>query len=59
MKEITITEEQFREIATDVAATMATDFDEDKAIEVLLITALFSATLHNELFNKDTLEVEE
>lgn len=65
MREVTITEEGFREIASDIGAQLAVDIenatnDPLKGIEITLLTALFSARLHAQLFGDDeTLEVEE
>lgn len=64
MKEITITEDEFRQIASDVAAQLAVELESEinnpmKGLETILLTALFSAKLHSALFNNEELEVEE
>ena len=59
-KEITLTQERFQDIATDVAAELAVEAENHgvKPAIIALITAMFCARLDTELFDKDELEVE-
>lgn len=60
MKEITLTDEDFKDIATDVAAEMMHEAEEHgvKPELVGLLTAMYCARLHTKLFENDKLEVE-
>lgn len=60
MKEITLTEEDFKEISTDVAAELCVEASEHgvKGTIVAVITAMYCAKLHTKLFEDDKLEVE-
>lgn len=60
MREITLTEEDFKDIASDVAVSL---MEEAQAHNVSphivgLLTALYCAKLHTALFDNDKLEVE-
>lgn len=60
-KKIELTEEQFRELSTDIAAELCMEASEHgvNGLVVAAITAMFSAKLDTALFEKDELEVEE
>lgn len=60
MKEITLTEDDFKDIATDVAAELMHEADEHGVRPELvgLLTAMYCARLHKKLFSNDKLEVE-
>lgn len=60
MKEITLTDEDFKDIATDVAAELMHEAEKhDVSPELIgLITAMYCAKLHTKLFTDDKLEVE-
>lgn len=60
MKEITLTETDFKDIATDVAAELMMEAKEHRVSPELvgLITAMFCAKLDTALFENDKLEVE-
>lgn len=59
-KEITLTEEDFKDIATDVAAEMMHEAEQHGVRPELigLLTAMFCAKLDTALFENDKLEVE-
>lgn len=60
MKEITLTDEDFKDIATDVAANLMHEAERHGVEPSLigLITAMYCARLHTKLFEDDKLEVE-
>lgn len=60
MKEITLTDEDFKDIATDVAADLMHEAEQHgvKPELIGLITAMYCAKLHTKLFEDDKLEVE-
>lgn len=60
LKEITLTEADFKEISTDVAAELCVEADAHgvKGSMIAIITAMFCAKLHTKLFEEDKLEVE-
>lgn len=60
MKEIRLTEEDFKEISTDVAADFLMEAEKHgvKPMVLGLITAMFCARLDDALFKEDKLEVE-
>lgn len=60
MKEITLTDEDFNDIATDVAAELMHEADKHGVSPELvgLLTAMYCARLHTKLFENDKLEVE-
>ena len=60
MKEIRLTEADFKEISTDVAADMCMEAQRHgvKPEIIGLVTAMFCARLDNALFKEDELEVE-
>lgn len=60
MKEITLTDEDFKDIATDVAAELMHEAEKHGVSPELigLITAMYCAKLHTKLFTDDKLEVE-
>ena len=60
MKEITLTDEDFKDIATDVAAEMMHEAEQHGVRPELvgLLTAMYCARLHTKLFENDKLEVE-
>ena len=60
MKEITLTENDFKELATDVAADLMHEAEEHGVSPELvgLLTAMYCARLHTKLFSDDKLEVE-
>ena len=59
-KEITLTEEDFKDIATDVAAELMHEAGQHGVRPELvgLITAMYCARLHTKLFDEEKLEVE-
>ena len=59
-KEITLTEEDFKDIATDVAAELMHEAAQHNVRPELvgLLTAMYCARLHTRLFEDDKLEVE-
>lgn len=59
MKEITLTDKEFKEIATDVAADFMLEAEEHGVKHQLvgLLTAMYCAKLHLALFSEDKLEV--
>lgn len=60
LKEITLTDEDFKDIATDVAANLVHEAASHgvKPELIGLITAMYCARLHTKLFEEDKLEVE-
>lgn len=60
MKEITLTDEDFKDIATDVAAQLMHEAEQHGVRPELvgLLTAMYCARLHTKLFENDKLEVE-
>ena len=60
MKEITLTDEDFKDIATDVAADLMHEAEQHgvKPELIGLITAMYCAKLHTKLFEDEKLEVE-
>ena len=60
MKEITLTDEDFKDIATDVAAQLMHEAEHHGVRPELvgLLTAMYCARLHTKLFEDDKLEVE-
>lgn len=60
MKEITLTSEDFKDIATDVAADLMHEAEQHgvKPELIGLIAAMYCAKLHTKLFEDDKLEVE-
>lgn len=60
MREIRLTEADFREISTDVAADLLMEAERHgvKPTIIGLITAMFCARLDDALFKDDELEVE-
>ena len=60
MKEITLTDEDFKDITTDVAAEMMHEAARHNIRPELIgmIAAMYLARLHTKLFNDDKLEVE-
>lgn len=60
MKEITLTDEDFKDIATDVAAALMHEAEQHGVSPELvgLLTAMYCARLHTKLFSNDKLEVE-
>ncbi len=60
MKEITLTEADFKDIATDVAANLMYEAEQHNVRPELvgLLTAMYCARLHTRLFSDEKLEVE-
>ena len=60
MKEITLTEEDFKDIASDVAVSLMEEAQSHNVSPHMigLIAALYCAKLHTVLFDNDKLEVE-
>lgn len=60
MKEITLTEEDFKEISTDVAADFCLEAEEHgfKGHIIAILTAMYCSKLHTKLFKDDKLEVD-
>ena len=60
MKEITLTENDFKEISTDVAAELCMEADEHgvNGHIIAILTAMYCSKLHTKLFKDDKLEVD-
>lgn len=60
MKEITLTENDFKEISTDVAAELCMEAEDHDVNPMMIaaITALYCSKLHTKLFKDDKLEVD-